>query len=523
LDNLDKLYGVWNEKFVYNQSLESIMSPDVVLIFEIIETFVRPTKHGFIPIAWAFLRLKQQKEERDGEDFRNMDTHVDRRCRLQLHYYPSQTFDVTIRQNRVPAATLITGRKKCRASLTVEVRPSETVATEPLIGRPEHVFHLEKSGETLGQLIGRSEDEADTKATEEEKKQERLRKKKEKREIRPANRNCQIPTDLASQFPAGEHGALALQFNKNGDALAVAVHDGTDYVIQMYSVTAFDKYATLRGHHDLIYELQFSDDDSLLLSVSADQTAKVWKGYGHSGESKRYLKQTLKHSTCVYSGKFHPDDNRLVVTAGQDGLIRVWSRVKEIVALEFPGHETRVNSISFSPDGKNLFAGDGNGVISVWYTGLENGLEGFKRLRFVREEEIAKVSVEHVEMGRSNFSLMVYSRDNMVRIFETKVMVPSQRYSGALCKSYHMMATFSPDGQYILAGSENGTVVLWTVRKAEVAQVPKWKFRFEYPVTAVAWNRVENMIAISSFGEGQPVLVFAAPVGLESPKDDLLL
>jgi WD40 repeat protein len=128
-------------------------------------------------------------------------------------------------------------------------------------------------------------------------------KKKEKREIRPANRDCQIPTDLVSQFPAGEHGGLALQFNKSGYALAMAVSDWTD-------------------------------DDSLLLSVSADQTAKVWKGYGHSGESKRYLKQTLRHSTCVYSGKFHPDDDRLVVTAGQDGLIRVWSRVSQVVVLE---------------------------------------------------------------------------------------------------------------------------------------------------------------------------------------------
>jgi jouberin len=182
-----------------------------------------------------------------------------------------------------------------------------------------------------------------------------------------------------------------------------------------------------------------------------------------------------------------------------------------------------VNSITLSPDGKNLFAGDGNGVISVWYTGLENDLEGLKRLRFVREEEIAKISIEHVEMWRSNFSLMVYSRDNMVRIFETKVMVLSQRYSGVVCKSYHMMATFSPDGQYILAGSENGSVVLWTVRKAEIAQVPKWKFRFEYPVTAVAWNRVQNMIAIFSFGEGRPVLIFAAPPRSEPPKDDLLI
>lgn len=85
-----------------------------------------------------------------------------------------------------------------------------------------------------------------------------------------------------------------------------------------------------------------------------------------------------------------------------------------------------------------------------------------------------------------------------------------------------MKSTFSPDGQYILSGSEDGCVVLWTVRKAEVVPVKEWTCRFDTPVTAVAWNRVENMVAFSSFGDSQPVLVFYDPENrARGPMDDL--
>jgi jouberin len=176
---------------------------------------------------------------------------------------------------------------------------------------------------------------------------------------------------------------------------------------------------------------------------------------------------------------------------------------------ELEGHATRVNSVTFSPDGKTLFTGDAEGVICVWKTDLsKDGIDDIQRIKQVRETEIVQVPITHLEMGRSNFALIVHTRDNMVRVFETKVMVPSQRYTGIVCSRFQMMSTFSPDGRYILAGSEDGSVVLWTTRKSEAVSVKEWMCKFDQPVTAIAWNRVENMVAFSSFGDAQPILVF---------------
>jgi WD40 repeat protein len=45
-----------------------------------------------------------------------------------------------------------------------------------------------------------------------------------------------------------------------------------------------------------------------------------------------------------------------------DKLICVWDRPSEAVVRELAGHETRVNSVVFAPDGKTLLSGDADGV-----------------------------------------------------------------------------------------------------------------------------------------------------------------
>lgn len=506
LDDLSTLSPYWDETFLYNETISSILSDEVLIFFEIFDTYIHSSRRNFTPIAWSFLRLKNP------EDCRNLG----RPCQLQLHYYPNVNFDISLKGIKLPIQTLLINRKKCKGYLTVEVKREEMQETYDITKRPRNSFQHEIGREELEKLINRKDEDEN----EEEEKKEKSKKKPKPRILRPANRKCTIPRLLKAQIPAGERGALALSFNRNGDVLAVAIQESKDFVIQLYTASinnSFEKFKTILAHVDLIYEITFSDDDRLMMTVSADGMAKVWLN-----EGKYNLVSSLAHPSYVYSGKFHPKEDRLVVTAGIDCIIRLWDRPKQQVIMEFTGHNTRINSLSFSADGASLYAGDADGIISVWATDLEpNGIDGFELVKLVKEGEIEKCTITHVEMGRSKFSLLVHTQDNVVRIFETKVMVPSQRYTGIICRKYRMMSTFSPDGKFILAGSEDGSVMLWTVRKAEPVTVSEWTCKFDAPVTAVAWNRVENMIAISSFAEGQPVLVFYDPDSPPSAQDDL--
>jgi hypothetical protein len=70
----------------------------------------------------------------------------------------------------------------------------------------------------------------------------------------------------------------------------------------------------------------------------------------------------------------------------------------------------------------------------------------------VREGEIAKVPITHLEIGRSNLSLIMHTRDKLVRVLETKVAVPAQRHS---LQEVPDDVDVLPDSQLILAGSED--------------------------------------------------------------------
>ncbi|EAX88285.1 hypothetical protein TVAG_132900 [Trichomonas vaginalis G3] len=501
--DIAQLAPFWDESFRYNELVDSLITEHVVIFFEILGFDLQPHMDHFTPLCWAFLRPRAA----DGKP------NVDFMCRLQLHSYPKD-FNPQIIGANVPVSQLLAGRNKIPGYLTIEIKYNEPEDQYDVTGRPKHFFHREVGNEDINKLIQR-----DTTTTEGETAGTEESKRKFVKKIRPTNRNCTIPRALAGLVPIGEHGAHALTFNRNGDLLAAAVQIGSAYSIQLFSVYDFTKppITIKNAHLGLIYELQFDTSDTHLLSASADGSVKVWYGSG----STFTLKYTLQHTEYVYTAKFYPDEPRCIATGCHDGKVRIWDAPKKNVVAILEGNKGTVNSITFSPDGKTLYSGDSSGQICVFNTDIRGGSRhDIVRKLIAKDEEIKDVPITHLSMELSPYSLLVHTRDNVIRIFETKVMVPSQRYTGTICTKFNIPSVFSPDCQFVLAGSEDGTAKVWAARKADIIETPEWNFKFDYPVTAVAWNPVENMVAFSSFGPKQPIIIFKDPTPLPEQGED---
>lgn len=501
--DIAQLAPYWDESFRYNEIVDNLITENVVIFIEVLALDLVPNMNHFTPLCWAFLRPRAG----DGKP------NVDFLCRLQLHSYPKD-FNPQIIGPTVPVAQLLAGRNKIPGYLSIEIKYNEPEDQYDVTGRPKHFFHREVGNEDINKLIQRdpTTTEGETAMTEES-------KHKIVKRVRPTNRNCTIPRALAAQIPVGEHGTHALTFNRNGDLLAAAVQIGSAYSIQFFSVYDFTKppITIKNAHQGLIYELQFDTSDNFLLSASADGAVKVWQVNG----TQFTLKYSLQHTDYVYTAKFYPDEPRCIATGSHDGIVRIWDAPKKKVVALLQGNEGTVNSVTFSPDGKLLYTGDSKGQICVFSTDIKGGSKhDLVRKMIAKDEELKDIPITHLSMELSPYSLLVHSRDNVIRIFETKVMVPSQRFTGSICQKFNIVSVFSPDCQYVLSGSEDGTAKLWAARKAELIPTPEWTFKFDYPLTAVAWNPVENMVAFSSFGAKQPIIVFKDPTPLPEVGED---
>lgn len=184
-------------------------------------------------------------------------------------------------------------------------------------------------------------------------------------------------------------GAQCLAFSNNGVYLAVAAvstaspssgrnigfnpHDAS-YPIRIYNVISGGRVASLEGHQDLVYELNWSADDDNLVSASSDGSVRIWMFLGDG--SVRPASSFL-HPSYVYSASFNPvaTTPRMVATGCFDGNIRLWEYdpykratggSQDLASHMLVGHTAPVNTVCFDNEGLKIYSGDADGIIKVW-------------------------------------------------------------------------------------------------------------------------------------------------------------
>lgn len=105
----------------------------------------------------------------------------------------------------------------------------------------------------------------------------------------------------------------------------------------------------------------FSPDGRRILTVSRDSTAQVW-----DARTGARITPPLRHSGRVCVGAFSPD-GRWVATAGWDGSARVWDAATgDLIARLTSPTPDRIESLAFTPDGKELLTGHSADVVRSW-------------------------------------------------------------------------------------------------------------------------------------------------------------
>ena len=146
-----------------------------------------------------------------------------------------------------------------------------------------------------------------------------------------------------------------------------------------------------------------------------------------------------------------------------------------------------VNNMTVSPDGKYLLTGNIEGMITLW--NIKDGKEVYTLKEFYRNDTYGKTSIQFSPDGKH--IVASFSQRSLVILFDAKTgkqVNTFEAYNGKV-----VVTIFSPDGKYVLSGSDDGSVRVWEIA---TDKPPEFFYRFSCAVVSLAFSSNEESVLV---------------------------
>ena len=240
---------------------------------------------------------------------------------------------------------------------------------------------------------------------------------------------------------------------------------GTDYFIRVHNVEdgkiihkwdgGHRSNCSVYGRCGASYA-SYSKDGKYIITGDYVGDIAIWT---HTGES---VNRFTAHKDAVIQGITVSPDNRYIVTASDDNMVRVWDFLGDLKNPPFlyrtlTQHDDTVWAVEFSADGKYLASASEDRTANIWQ--LEDDTK--KPIRLSEHSE----AVLSVHFGPYSKQLITTSKDKTSKVWSLKtghkgeLIRTLEGHSGAVTN-----AAFAADGS-IATTSEDKTVRIWPSTK----------------------------------------------------------
>uniref|UniRef100_F6YJE7 SH3 domain-containing protein n=1 Tax=Ciona intestinalis TaxID=7719 RepID=F6YJE7_CIOIN len=498
----------WEETLIFNESFSSLVASRSVkasspILFFVIRDFVSMSKannvrkhrddvdKGWHNVAWAFLKLVGS----------NGKPNTGRRVRLQLFHPPRNISAISMDAQSEPAFSWWLNHKRAAYPSTIYVTLKSVTGSSKMDPVPRSMFAMQpECGAQTYKQMHNSLQFADGTNNEDQ--------QLEPKWSRLPGQTCKIPNTVSLKLWAGTDGAFSIRFSKSGTRIAVACKHGPIYPILLYSIPGGEEMGALVGHQQLVYDIQWSNDSSKLVSASADGTAQVW-----DLNDKSKSTHTLVHPSYVYTSSFHPTAQYIVATGGYDCVIRVWSIASSTTQMlqELDGHKSLINSLVFDHSGLTLYSADSAGVVVAWNCHSHEKPRKKTKIDWsiktkYEERELSGVCINCIQVHPRNNKLLLHCRDSTIRMLDVRIHT-LVKYSGSSNLRQLIRSDLTSCGSFVISGSEDGSAYVWNAESGD--QVATFnELQFSRSVRDVTFHPHDHIVAFSCFGQNMPVLVY---------------
>jgi len=138
-----------------------------------------------------------------------------------------------------------------------------------------------------------------------------------------------------------------------------------DHTLRLWNISTGETTRQFRGHKKDVLSVAFSSDNRQIITGSRDKSIKLWNTLG---ECKYTLDETISgHNDWVTCVRFSPaNDEPVIVSAGCDGVVKVWNLSNCKLKYTLKGHKGRINCVALSPDGSLCASGGKDCKAMLW-------------------------------------------------------------------------------------------------------------------------------------------------------------
>ncbi|WP_264051656.1 toll/interleukin-1 receptor domain-containing protein [Mycobacterium parmense] len=318
--------------------------------------------------------------------------------------------------------------------------------------------------------------------------------------------NAQIARFTTEKIIDTSSDVFGLAYSPDGTHIATAELDGT--VRRWESATGKPVGPPMTGHQGRVAGVTYTPDGHTIASVGADGMMRLWNA--DTGSLLNPQPARVAPSRCL---AVSPDGQQIVTCDG--GNIRFWNpRTGQLLATIGGGAD--VSQVTFDRSGNLLAAGRDDGSVAVYDTATRNL---HIPVMLVKGRDGNPAPAWAVAFSPDEHSIAVGSFGVQLWNVDTGALDRAIRVGSGRIDAVINVVAFSPDGERVATGRNDGSVQLWEV--ATGAQLGQTMTGHTAGVTAVAFSPDGGQIATASLDK--TLRLWNANVGqaIRGPADDL--
>ncbi|XP_066854705.1 WD repeat and HMG-box DNA-binding protein 1 [Anser cygnoides] len=281
------------------------------------------------------------------------------------------------------------------------------------------------------------------------------------------------------------------------------------------------RYGHTEGHTDVC----FDDTGSCIVTCGSDGDVRIWenlddddpksinvgeKAYSCALKNGRLITAVSNNTVQIHTfpegapdgilTRFTMNANHVVfnsdgtkIAAGSsDFMVKVVEVTDSSKQKTFRGHDAPVLSLSFDPRDVYLASASCDGTVRVWKIADQTCVTNWLLLQKCNDVINAK-SICRLGWQPGSGKLLAIPVDKVVKLYRRETWDHRFDLSDTSIAQPLNVVAWSPCGQYLVAGSVDGSIVVWKVETQE--SIERTKHEKNYSICGLAWHPKYGQIA----------------------------